>query len=179
MNRKGDAMRMYAAKIGAVQGLMTVLMMSGCTIERGSSWTAYDQRPAVHGMIDAWHGAAASGDFAAYFSRMTDDAVFLGTDATERWGRAEFEDFARPYFDGVEAWTYVPRDRSLIFDGDGRTGWFDELLDHDRYGELRGTGVVRRGSDGGWKIAHYSLTFTVPNDAAPKVVEVIRPFLSE
>lgn len=151
---------------------------SGCAIERGASWEAFDQRPVVHAVIDGWHTAAASGDFGGYFSRMTGDAVFLGTDATERWTRAEFEDFARPYFDGVEAWTYRPRDRFLMFDGDGRTGWFDELLDHDRYGELRGTGVVRRTHEG-WRIAHYSLTFTVPNDVAPRVVEIIRPILSE
>ncbi len=151
---------------------------SGCAIDRRASWTAFDQRPEVDGVIDAWHAAAAEGDFDGYFSRMTGDAVFLGTDAGERWTRAEFEGFARPHFDGVEAWTYSPRDRFLVFDADGRTGWFDELLDHDRYGELRGTGVVVR-THGGWMIAHYSLTFTVPNDAAPRVVEIIRPFLSE
>ncbi|MFK7884249.1 MAG: nuclear transport factor 2 family protein [Phycisphaerales bacterium] len=165
--------------MGLVFVAVWMMVAGGCTIDRGSSWTAYDQRPAVNGVIDAWHGAAASGDFGGYFSRMTPDAVFLGTDATERWTRAEFEEFARPYFDGVEAWTYLPRDRYLMFDGDGRTGWFDELLDHDRYGELRGTGVVRRAPDGDWEIAHYSLVFTVPNDAAPQVVEIIRPFLAE
>lgn len=162
--------------IGVVLGLGGGL--GGCAIERGS-WVAADQRPAVEDAIDAWHRAAATGDFRGYFGRMTEDAVFLGTDATERWERGAFEEFARPYFDGVEAWTYVPRDRHLMFTADGRTGWFDELLDHARYGELRGTGVVRRAGDGGWKIAHYSLTFTVPNDAAPRVVEVIRPVLAD
>ncbi|MEM9373284.1 MAG: nuclear transport factor 2 family protein [Planctomycetota bacterium] len=159
--------------------LVLASLLVGCEIDRRSSWSAFDQRPAVNGLIDGWHAAAASGDFEGYFGRMTADAVFLGTDASERWEREDFESFARPYFDGVEAWTYRPRDRFLAFDGDGRTGWFDELLDHARYGELRGTGVVRRGSDGRWRMAHYSLTFTVPNEAAPRVVEIIRPILSE
>lgn len=157
--------------------LVCVVWMGGCAIDRRASWGAFEQRPEVDAVIDAWHGAAASGDFDGYFSLMTGDAVFLGTDATERWTRGEFEAFARPYFDGVEAWTYRPRDRFVMFDGDGRTGWFDELLDHDRYGELRGTGVVRR-THGGWKIVHYSLTFVVPNEVAPRVVEVIRPTLT-
>jgi ketosteroid isomerase-like protein len=154
--------------IAVVAGLLGL----GCasTVDRGGVADA----GGVGAVVDAWHAAAAAGDFHAYFGRMTDDAVFLGTDASERWGRAAFEDFARPHFDGVEAWTYRPRDRHVAFSGDGRTAWFDEMLDHDRYGELRGTGVLRRGDDGGWRIAHYSLTFTVPNDRAAEVVGVIR-----
>lgn len=147
-------------------------LVAGCAVQR-ASWVEVDERGRVSAEIDAWHAAAASGDFGAYFGRMTRDAVFLGTDAGERWTRAEFEAFARPYFNGVEAWTYRPRDRRLMFSADGRTGWFDELLDHDRYGELRGTGVVRRDERGAWRIAHYSLTFTVPNEVAGRVVEVI------
>jgi len=170
-------MRLMRCAVFGVFGL-AVLIAGGCTIER-AAWVEDERRPAVDALIDAWHGAAASGDFDAYFSRLTPDSVFLGTDAGERWTKGEFEDYARPHFDGVEAWTYVPRDRFVVFTGDGRTAWFDELLDHDRYGELRGTGVVRRAGSGDWKIAHYSLTFLVPNDAAPEVVGIIRPFLSE
>lgn len=150
-----------------------VAVLAGCAVQRGVGMGT-DERARAGETIDAWHAAAARGDFDAYFGLMTDDAVFLGTDATERWERAEFEAFARPHFDGVEAWTYHPRDRHLSFTGEGRTGWFDEMLDHDRYGELRGTGVVRRDGHGAWRIAHYSLTFTVPNAAAPSVVELIR-----
>lgn len=150
-----------------------VAWCGGCVTQR-ASWVEHDERPRVNAAIDAWHDAAAHGDFDAYFGLMTADAVFLGTDATERWGREEFEDFARPYFDGVEAWTYRPRDRRMGFTPDGRTGWFDEILDHDRYGVLRGTGVVRAGADRRWRIAQYSLTFLVPNDDAPAVVDLIR-----
>lgn len=160
-----------------VMPLVMLGMLGGCATQRGS-WVEIDERGKVAGMIDAWHDAAARGDFQDYFSRMTGDAVFLGTDATERWEREAFEAFARPYFDGREAWTYHPRDRHLMFTDDGRTGWFDEMLDHAKYGELRGTGVVRRDGRGDWRIAHYSLTFTVPNDAAPAVVEIIRPMIA-
>ena len=165
--------RTWRRAAGACVALGLAGFAVGCTVER-ASWAAVDERARASAVIDAWHAAAAAGDFDGYFGLMTPDAVFLGTDATERWDRTAFEAFARPYFDGVEAWTYRPRDRHLMFSGDGRTGWFDEMLDHERYGELRGTGVVRRDGQGRWKIAHYSLTFTVPNELAPRIVEIIR-----
>lgn len=165
-------MKNKAAMGLGVAGLAAVVGVGGCAAQR-PSWVEVDERGRASAVVDGWHDAAARGDFAAYFGLMTADAVFLGTDATERWERAEFEAFARPHFDGVEAWTYVPRARRMAFSGDGRTGWFDELLDHERYGELRGTGVVRRDGRGVWRIAHYSLTFVVPNEVAPRVVDMI------
>ena len=76
------------ARIGMMVG--GCVLVGGCATQRGS-WVAADERPKVEQTIDAWHDAAARGDFHAYFSRMTRDAVFLGTDATERWTRPEFE----------------------------------------------------------------------------------------
>lgn len=131
-------------------------------------------RAEIDPTLDAWHRAASTGDFDAYFSRMTPDAVFLGTDATERWTRAEFEAFARPYFDGVEAWTYTPVSRHIGADP-ARPGvaWFDELLTNAKYGTCRGSGVVVI-HDGRWKIAHYSLTFPIPNALATGITAEIR-----
>src|SRR5690349_244610 len=40
---------------------------------------------AIHAVLDDWHRAAASADEARYFSHFTSDAIFLGTDKTERW----------------------------------------------------------------------------------------------
>ena len=37
---------------------------------------------------------------------MTDDAVFLGTDATERWDTAAFKGYAQPHFDEGKAWSF-------------------------------------------------------------------------
>ncbi|USN99208.1 MAG: nuclear transport factor 2 family protein [Phycisphaeraceae bacterium] len=131
-------------------------------------------------LLDAWHAAAAHGDFDAYFSRMTPNAVFLGTDESERWTREQFEDFARPYFDGEEAWTYRVLERHVrpwrvsTNKDKPAVAWADEILDNDHYGHCRGTAVLVRGEDGAWRIDQYSLTFLVPNDAAPRVVELIR-----
>ncbi len=121
--------------------------------------------------VDRWHDAAARGDWAVYESLMADDAVFLGTDKTERWVGQEFEDFARPYFDGptdygAGAWTYESLSRTVEVRGD--VAWWDEVLVSASYGHCRGTGVlVREGRD--WKIKHYALAFLIPNEIAADV----------
>jgi len=127
----------------------------------------------LHRMLDAFHHAASVADEEAYFAVFLDDAVFLGTDATERWSKAEFEAWAMPYFQRESAWTYTPSDRFAALAPCGMVAWFDERLSNDQYGELRGTGVARL-TDQGWRLAQYSLTFLVPNERAKEVVGVIR-----
>ena len=122
-------------------------------------------------MLDDWHGAASKAEGPRYFAHMTDDAVFLGTDAKERWTKPEFVAFCEPYFSKGQGWTYAPRERHVIVSGD--VAWFDEKLWNDKYGDCRGTGALRRVS-GAWKIAHYSLTLLVPNERANDVVKLIR-----
>lgn len=128
---------------------------------------------AVAAVLDDWHDAASKGDGERYFGHMTVDAVFMGTDASERWTVDEFRAYAAPHFaDGV-GWTYVPGDRHVLFAADGGTAWFDERLQNAGYGELRGTGVLR--AEGGeWKLVHYSMTFTIPNGVARDVVARIK-----
>ena len=128
-------------------------------------------RAEIEGVLDAWHLAAARADGASYFGAMTEDAVFLGTDASERWSLAEFRAFCEPYFARGIGWTYLSRERHVaVVDS---VAWLDERLWNDEYGECRGTGVLRREA-GAWRIAHYSLTLTVPNEVADDVVELIR-----
>jgi ketosteroid isomerase-like protein len=126
---------------------------------------------AIEAMLDDWHRAAAAADGERYFGHMTADSVFLGTDATERWTLPAFREFCAPYFARGQGWTYVRRERHVEVEGD--LAWFDERLWYVKYGEVRGTGVVRR-EDGRWRIAHYSMSFPVPNELAPAVVEMIR-----
>ncbi len=127
----------------------------------------------INHTIDAFHQAAADADLDAYFNLMTEDARFLGTDATERWPRHEFYAYCldRGAFDEAPAWVYTPSERHVDIAGD--VAWFDELLTHDRYGTLRGSGVLTL-AGGEWKIAQYNLTFLVPNEAAPSVIEAIK-----
>lgn len=138
----------------------------------GQPWPARDPSPDIAAVLDDWHDAAAHADFDRYFRHFTDDAVFLGTDASERWSVEAFRDYARPHFDAGRAWTFRPRDRHIIVADDRRLAWFDELLDSDHLGLCRGSGVLRRVDDQ-WKIAHYTLSFTIPNQHARDVVQLL------
>lgn len=129
---------------------------------------------AVGKVLDAFHTNASKADEEAYFALLAPNAVFLGTDATERWDKTAFRSFAHPYFSQGKGWTFKPRDRHVDFSQDGRVAWFDELLDSDSYGECRGTGVLEKGADGGWKIVQYHLTIPMPNDIAKDLVAKIR-----
>lgn len=133
---------------------------------------------AVGAVLDAFHDAAARADEATYFALLADSAVFLGTDATERWTKAEFLAFARPHFAAGKGWRFVPRDRHVALSAGGRVAWFDELLDSESYGECRGTGVLERIGDR-WLIQQYHLTIPVPNELAREVVGRIRSLAAE
>ena len=128
---------------------------------------------AIWTVLDRLHIAASDADFDAYFALYTPNAVFLGTDATERWTLDEFKAYTKTHFDDGNGWTYTSRNRFVNFAPVGRTAWFDELLDNDKYGECRGSGVLLYGNDGKWRIAQYNLTKTIPNDKMEAVVTAI------
>ena len=134
-----------------------------------------DPRAAVSRLLDELHDAASQADGARYFALFAPDAVFLGTDATERWPIAEFRTYAQARFDAGTGWTYhLIKDKRFITIGeDGLTAWFDELLTNARYDTCRGSGVLRRTGDA-WRIAQYNLALTIPNDVASDVVALIK-----
>lgn len=134
-------------------------------------------RRVVGSVLDDFHAAAAADDEARYFGHLLDHSIFLGTDATERWDKAQFLAFAHPYFSQGKGWAFVPRDRHVDFAAGGTVAWFDELLDSATYGECRGTGVLEKTASG-WKILQYHLTIPIPNDLAKEVVGRIREFES-
>jgi predicted ester cyclase/ketosteroid isomerase-like protein len=135
--------------------------------------TLAEDEQMVAATLNTLHQAAADADYEAYSSVFADDAVFLGTDATERWTRDEFMRFAKPYFDQGRGWTYVMTERHVSVAADGATAWFDERLDNASYGETRGSGVLIMES-GEWKISQYNLTIPIPNELAGEVVDRIR-----
>ena len=127
---------------------------------------ADNQRAAIDALIDGLHQDAHEGNFHTYFDRYTPDAVFLGTDKSERWTIDQFKVYAEPAFDDGHGWTYSVKERN--WEGEGSTRWFDEVLLNEKLGHCRGTGVVEL-INGEWKIAHYALTMLVPNDIAAEV----------
>ncbi len=121
--------------------------------------------------LTSLHAAAAIGDWPSYFALYSKDAIFLGTDVTERWTIAQFKGYA----EGSKGWVYTMRERNLALTPDKNTIWFDEVLDSEKYGTSRGTGLMVR-TETGWRIAQYHLTFPMPNDLAADFTAKIKAF---
>lgn len=129
-----------------------------------------DSKKAINLVLDSWHRAASEANFKGYFELMTADAVFIGTDAKENWNRTAFEAFAKPYFDKGKAWSFSELERHIYFDATGNTAWFDELLS-TQMKICRGSGVVVKVGNQ-WKIKHYVLSMTIPNENVNEVVQI-------
>jgi hypothetical protein len=149
--------------------LTTLTLISGTvTAQKNQS-----DKQAITMVLDNWHKAAAEANFNNYFNALHDNSVFIGTDATENWNKKQFQDFAKPYFDKGRAWNFTALERNIYFDASGKMAWFDELLD-TQMKICRGSGVmVKEGKV--WKIKHYVLSMTVPNDNVDEVVKVKTP----
>jgi hypothetical protein len=130
----------------------------------------------INALLDAWHRAAAEADEALFFGSMADDAVYLGTDASERWTKDQFEAWSKKHFERESAWSFEPYNRTVYLSADGRFAWFEELL-RTWMGVCRGSGVLvnvddEPGTHSGWRIKHYNLAVTVPNVLIEKFIAI-------
>lgn len=144
-----------------------LLILAGLAITSG----VQAQSP-IPSVLDDFHLAASEADYDRYFGHLAEESVFLGTDITERWTKAEFQDYARPHFSAGRGWTYVLKTRNVYVAPDGQTAWFDEILHNEKFGDVRGTGALIL-EESTWKIVQYHLTLPVPNDLIGKLVEMI------
>ena len=131
------------------------------------------EKEQIYLFLDAWHKAAAEANYEKYFDAMDEKSIFIGTDATENWSKPAFQAFAKPYFDKGKAWNFTALERHIYLSPDKKMAWFDELLD-TQMKICRGSGVLIL-TDGQWKIKHYVLSMTVPNDNTDEVVKVKAP----
>lgn len=128
------------------------------------------EQKAIGAMLDSFNRAAATGNFNEYFSYYNEGAIFTGTDATERWTKAEFMTWAKPYFDRGKAWDFTAVDRHIYFNKTGDIAWFDELL-KTQMKICRGSGVLEK-KDGSWKLNQYILSTTIPNELIDSVIQL-------
>jgi ketosteroid isomerase-like protein len=148
-----------------------LLLVLGIYSTPAQSQNIENQKIAV--TLDAWHKAAAQAQFDVYFGLMTNDAIFIGTDAKENWNKTAFQAFAKPYFDKGKAWNFTAMERHIFLDATGKLAWFDELLS-TQMKICRGSGVlVKVGNE--WKIQHYVLSMTIPNENVNEVVKIKTP----
>jgi hypothetical protein len=127
----------------------------------------------INTTLDNWHKAAAEANFNNYFDTLTDDSIFIGTDATEHWDKKAFQAYSKPYFDKGKAWSFTALERHIYFSKDKKLAWFDELL-NTQMKICRGSGVLVL-TDGKWKIKQYVLSMTIPNDNVDEVVKIKAP----
>jgi hypothetical protein len=131
------------------------------------------QQKELSTILDDFHAAASKADYEKYFAHWSPLSVFLGTDATERWVGQEFRDYAKKRFDTGKGWTYRSHDRHILVAPDGEHAFFDELLENEKYGTCRGSGVFRK-MEGKWWLMQYNLSFMVPNELAEGVTAIIK-----
>ena len=147
------------------------LVLFGCkskqTLQEDKKLARYE----IDFSLNSWHKAAAEANFNNYFNAMTEDAIYIGTDPTENWNKEEFIKFAKPYFDRGRAWNFTALERNVYFSSDMKTVWFDELL-NTQMKICRGSGVLVLDEKGNWKIKHYVLSMTIPNDNTDEVVKI-------
>ena len=135
-------------------------------------------REQVDLVLDNLHLYASQANGTAYFDLFADDAVFFGTDISERWPKVEFSKYATDRMSSGTGWTYFMKERNLYFSNDDKTAWFDEILTNKSYGEFRGTGVLKMvGSQ--WKIVQYNLLLPIPNNLMKKYAFEIKTFYGQ
>lgn len=153
---------------------MKNLFLLICSLFTINSITAQNEpKEQVIKTLDSWHKAASLANFKDYFEVLTEDAIFIGTDATENWDKLAFQSYAKPYFDKGKAWSFSAIERHIYFNSDNTIAWFDELLE-TQMKICRGSGVLIL-INGQWKIKHYVLSMTVPNDNVTEVVKIKAP----
>lgn len=129
--------------------------------------------PAISALLDTFNAAAARADYNVYFNCLAEDAIFIGTDASERWRKDSFAVWAKPFFDRGRAWNFKSIERHIYPSKDSSMAWFDELL-NTQMKVCRGSGVVEKTAKG-WKIQQYVLSATIPNGILDTVVSMKGP----
>ena len=81
----------------------------------------------------------------------------------------QFRAYCEPYFAQGKGWTYTAFERHVYLARDRASAWFDERLSNAKYGEVRGSGVLRRDGER-WSIAQYVMSFPVPNELSAELV---------
>ena len=154
-------------KLALVCTLLSLSISTNLFTKPGEINTA-EETKTINTLLDNWHAAAAKGDYNGYFGKIAEDGIYIGTDATEHWDKKAFSTFSKPYFDKGKAWDFKALERHIYFSKDGKTAWFDELLD-TWMKACRGSGVLtKEGKE--WKIKQYVLSMTVPNDVTDQVI---------
>lgn len=154
--------------------MISAFLLSSCC-QKGHNETGNKSADSLNAEIgiflDDWHHDASRAHMPAYFHKIDEVGIYIGTDATENWTKQAFYDWSKPYFDKGKAWSFHAEERNIYLSEDLKMAWFDEKLSSVS-GPLRGSGVLIN-RNGQWKILHYVLSLPVPNEKFNEVIELI------
>lgn len=153
-------------------GLLLITGWNNTSTKANNASNATDSMQII-ALLDGFNEAAANADFNTYFDLFTEDAIFMGTDATEHWDKKSFMIWAKPHFDKKKTWKFKSIDRHIYFDKRGDLAWFDELL-NTQMKICRGSGVVIK-QNNKWKVQQYVLSMTIPNDKTDTIIKIKAP----
>ncbi len=154
--------------------IITGICIPGCKSETKDT---EPETVRISNTLDSFHLAAAKAEYSNYFNFFGENAVFTGTDASERWDKTSFMQWAKPIFDKGKAWNFTALQRNIYTDKTGSVAWFDELL-NTQMKICRGSGVmVKEGSQ--WKVQQYILSTTIPNDYMDSIIKIKAPIENE
>ena len=133
----------------------------------------------IAAVLDNHLRAAATKDVVSLLSSFAPGSYFVGTDDTEQWPIAKLAQLLRDSEGGWDMSRCL--ERSIFPLGGGDHAAFHEMLVHQQYGVMRGSGVVSRNVQGNWEIAHYVLSFSIPNATAenPAFVQLLNHQVSK
>ncbi len=127
----------------------------------------------INQLLNNWHHAATVADEDIFFDfTMADNAIYIGTDASELWTKKEMKAWAKEIFERDTAWDFSVLSRNVYFSKNKKVAWFDELLD-TWMGVCRGSGVLEK-EKGKWKLKHYHLAIAVPNEVVEEYLKLLK-----
>jgi hypothetical protein len=145
-----------------------LLLTIGCASQK--TITNSSTKKDINYLVNKWHKDVASVNYDSYFDLMDTESIFIGTDNSENWTKEAFQKFAKPFFDRKKTWEFTSIERHIYFSKNHNIAWFDELL-NTWMGICRGSGVLEF-NDNKWKLKHYVLSVTVPNEEMKKVIPI-------
>lgn len=157
--------------------LSIILLITTVSAYGQNTKSGIQAKDSINSVLDAFHKAAADADFDAYFDFFAENAVFMGTDASERWPVKDFKVWCKPHFDRKKTWHFSALQRHVTVDASGHLAWFDELLD-TQMKICRGSGVLVK-LGGEWKVSQYVLSMTIPNEKSDSVIQIKAPLEEE
>ena len=147
--------------------LLSGSLTAACAAAQSPADDAADVRAAVN----AFQTAMDTGDGPTVMKYIADDALMMEAGTIEN--RMEYEKNHLPadleFAKGMTA-KRMPVQQSIR----GDVAWLDEDLETANLGAARGSAVLVRGEDGVWRIAHYNLAITVPNERFDEVRALLR-----